>query len=222
MLSDKVIVVLLRRPQKNKSNESRTDSFWEYGSFGLTGCHRTNLMNPKKLEELRGVRLAFIQGGHSEMRLVYLTPPIATLEKHENRERTVGEVKWEVDKLPFCFNDAPLIINNHDYTDFPQIRQLIEHTDRSTPVAKFASRFRASRQPLPVAITQELIDIWAQKVAAAPPTAFAKNYWDALPYQPPCLDQNRAKTYRMLAEFDKYEPTCGEYAYEDRNDSCGC
>jgi hypothetical protein len=43
----KVVVVLLRQPRKDIS-EMRTDPFWEFGSFGLTGCHQRNLLHPKK------------------------------------------------------------------------------------------------------------------------------------------------------------------------------
>ena len=61
-----VIIVMLRRPRKN---DPRKDPFFEYGSFGLTGCHRTNLLANKAAA---GCRLAFAQGGPSGFRLVML------------------------------------------------------------------------------------------------------------------------------------------------------
>ena len=51
----------------------RTDPLYEFGSFGLTGCHRTNLLVD---HAAAGARLAFTQGGDLGFRLVMLTPPI--------------------------------------------------------------------------------------------------------------------------------------------------
>ena len=34
-----VFIVHLRRPKKNDPEEMRSDPFWEFGSFGCTGCH---------------------------------------------------------------------------------------------------------------------------------------------------------------------------------------
>ncbi len=45
-----VLVALLRQPRMERPNEMRSDPFWEFGSFGLTGCHKTNLMHPKEGE----------------------------------------------------------------------------------------------------------------------------------------------------------------------------
>jgi hypothetical protein len=62
-MSPRVIVVMLRRPQLSKPHERRDDPFWEFGSFGCTGCHRRNLLNPKRSGELNGTQFAFVQGG---------------------------------------------------------------------------------------------------------------------------------------------------------------
>jgi hypothetical protein len=43
-MSNQVFVVMLRRPRKN---DRRSDPFWEFGSFGCTGCHGKNLLHPK-------------------------------------------------------------------------------------------------------------------------------------------------------------------------------
>jgi hypothetical protein len=72
----RVILVMLRRPRRGDPNEMRTDPLWEFGSFGCTGCHRANLMNPTKLTELNGARLGFAQNGLRGIKLVHLTPPI--------------------------------------------------------------------------------------------------------------------------------------------------
>ena len=74
-----VIIVVLRQPY-NYPNEKRSDPFWEFGSFGSTKCHYTNLMNPKKAHELEKKRFAFAQGGHEGFKLVYLTPPLSIIK----------------------------------------------------------------------------------------------------------------------------------------------
>ena len=43
MLKDpKVIIVVLRQSKKSDEKEQRVDPFWEFGSFGLTGCQNRN------------------------------------------------------------------------------------------------------------------------------------------------------------------------------------
>ena len=61
-MDDIIRIVMLRRPRKD-GKEMRSDPFWEFGSFGITGCHANNIMHPKRCKELEGTRLAFAQGG---------------------------------------------------------------------------------------------------------------------------------------------------------------
>jgi hypothetical protein len=51
----RVIIVHLRRPKTADPKESRSDPFWEFGSFGITGCHSENLMHPRNSRKLEGV-----------------------------------------------------------------------------------------------------------------------------------------------------------------------
>jgi hypothetical protein len=73
MAAPKVFFVHLRRPG---SDDPRTDPLYEFGSFGCTKCHCSNLFHPRHAEDLKGSRLAFVQGGDDGSRLVFLTPPI--------------------------------------------------------------------------------------------------------------------------------------------------
>ena len=41
-MAPRVILVLLRQPS-SAVTERRDDPFWEFGSFGCTGCHGRNL-----------------------------------------------------------------------------------------------------------------------------------------------------------------------------------
>lgn len=190
MAHPKVIMVHLRRPRLYDVNEMRADPFWEFGSFGCTRCHQRNLMNPNKLDSLAGARLAFAQGGEKGFRLVHLTPLIEVIHHGE-----FGEAKWQPAKMPFKYNEAPLLINNFGHTDFPLLRQFIEKTNRPSWESKFSSRFRARRDPLDKEVAQEIIDVFEQKVTVASSNLFASIYVDALPYLPPKIDHSREQTY---------------------------
>jgi hypothetical protein len=89
---------MLRRPRLDDPNEMRTDPLWEFGSFGCTGCHRANLMNPAKLTELHGARVGFAQNGPHGIKLVHLTPPIRTLH-----HGSFGEAKWSPAEMPLTY-----------------------------------------------------------------------------------------------------------------------
>jgi len=193
-MSLKLILVVLRRPELKDPNEMRSDPFWEFQSFGCTTCHQKNVMNPKKLDQLLGANLAFAQGGNLGFKLVYLTPPISVIRQHLN----TGEVKWESSshKMPFKYSSAPLLINNHGSSCFPEFKKYLEHVDRSTYLSKFASRFRSRRQPLPLSIANQISETFTNKYYQANKKDIAEHYWEALPYEPPCIDKNRQATYQ--------------------------
>lgn len=186
----KVIIVNLRRPRLNNPTEMRTDPFWEFGSFGCTGCHKRNLMNPKKIHLLHGARLAFAQGGNEGFKLVHLTPPVVTIH-HGN----FAEVKWSPAKMPFKYNQAPLLINNEGESDFPLLRKFITNTNRTSWEGKFSSKFRSRREPLAVDLAHAIIEVFERLSNSNKPDLFALTYVEALPYPPPKVDDNRQRTY---------------------------
>ena len=189
-----IIIVYLRQPHSTNPNESRDDPFWEFGSFGCTGCHRRNLMSMRKLEELRGCRLAFVQGGRGEIRLVYLTPTV-DIRYHLH----CGEIVWQPPEMPFAFTSAPVLINNDCQSDVPSVVDLLINVNQSTPCAKFASKFRSRRTPLPAHIAQELTIVYDQ--FANLKAQRARLYVDALPYEPPKPDRDRRTTYKELVSL---------------------
>ena len=140
----RVVMVHLRQPKRRDPMESRTDPFWEFGSFGCTRCHIKNLMNPQRIDELEGVRLAFAQGGPDGHRLVHLTPPV-----HVVRHKDRCELRWAPAEMPFRYGDAPVLAGAHEASDFPLLLAMLTHVNRTTLPAKFSSRFRSRRQPLP-------------------------------------------------------------------------
>ena len=191
--SQRVIVVHLRRPDLGNPNEMRTDPFWEFGSFGCTGCHAANLLNPRRAGELSGARLAFAQGGPHGFRLIKLTPPV-DVTNHSNRV----ELRWSPHAMPFRYAEAPLLIDNAGRTDFPSIGSMLSDVDRTSWEGAFSSRFRSRREPLPEKVAAEVITTYERLRCQAPADSFARTYDEALPYQPPRVDRNRRDTYREL------------------------
>jgi hypothetical protein len=193
MTVSQVIIVVLRQPNRADPEEMRTDPLWEFGSFGCTRCHARNLMNPNKVDLLKGVRLAFAQGGPSGFKLVLLTDPIETIS-HQN----FVEAKWSPENRPFKYNRAPLLINNSGECDFPLLRHTIISANCPSWEAKFASKFRSRRTPLDMDLAGEIIQVFNQQVVSSNPDTYATTYIDALPYSPPKIDFNRRQTYFNL------------------------
>ncbi len=190
MFKPRVVVVHLRRPHLSNPEEMRSDPFWEFGSFGLTGCHSKNLMNPKKSSELNGVRFAFAQGGELGMRLVYLSPPIKIA-----RHGSLCEATWQPHELPFKYSAAPVLIDHVGQTGFPLLKGFLKRTDRGGWLGRFSSRFRSRRQPLEAQLGKELVRVYKQARRSASASALSRFYVDALPYAPPNVDRDRESTY---------------------------
>lgn len=192
-LPDRVVIVHLRRPVRWDPNESRTDPFWEIGSFGCTGCHRKNLMNPRRADTLYGARFAFAQGGPLGFRLVHLTPPVKIVHLPDRCEAT-----WAPAEMPFRYDAAPLLIDNDGRTHFPRLRATLEGGRRETLEAQFSSGFRSRREPLEEEVAAELVTTFERLRVGAPADAQARSYVDALPFPPPKIERNRRAVYRAL------------------------
>lgn len=182
-----VVIVLLRKPRKRREDESRSDPFYEHGSFGCTRCHAANVMHPARAGELEGSRIAFAQGGRRQIRLVWLTPPVR-VKTHSDR----SELIWTPSHQPFRFDAAPVLAHDTLPTDFPRLMDSIRDVKRSTSVAQFASAFRARRKPLDAEIAREVIDVFERARENAAPEDIAASYVDALPYPPNHPDTDRA------------------------------
>lgn len=187
-----IIIVHLRQPRRRKASESRSDPFFEFGSFGCTGCHRRNLMNPRRAYELEGARLAFAQGGRGEFRLVLLTPPIR-IRHHKDR----CEAVWKP-TTPMKFGVAPLLIDNDGNTDFGGLVSTFSNVDRESFCGRFSSAFRTRRKPLEPKIGTELTRVWNRRINDAITSDFAQTYNQTMPFDPPKIDNDRANTYASL------------------------
>ena len=200
---NRVMVVHLRRPDRSRQDEARTDPFWEFGSFGMTKCHGRNLMNLGKAERLSGVRFAFAQGGPRGARLVYLTPPVE-IKKHCDRVEAV----WSPPEMPFRYSSAPILVSNTDRSNFPRFEAAMAGGGRSKPEGQFSSNFRTRAHCLDDAMADEIVEVYADMRRRAPDSAIARFYDEALPWPPPKVDRQRERTYeRLLAEAREGRPT---------------
>jgi len=190
MAEPKVFFVYLRRPHRNNPKERRDDPFYEFGSFGCTGCHSSNLLHRRHTAELKGARLAFVQGGKFGARLVFLTPPVAVKVWTDR-----CEVRWKPAQKPFKYTEAPILACNDGRSDFPLVRRFARETGCTTVEGGLSSRLRSRASPLPTRIARQVIAVYEEFRAAAPRSALASSYDEALPYAPPKTDHNRRKTY---------------------------
>jgi hypothetical protein len=192
MKEQKVIIVLLRQPS-GAVTERRDDPFWEFGSFGCTGCHSRNLMNPRRAHELNGAHFAFVQGGLLGFRLVHVTAEIWM--------EPVGsgfEARWLSGQMPLAYPFAPLVIDNNGNSDIPLLAFEASGVLRSTPVARFASAFRSRRTPVAGEVGAAIIACYRLRRTRA---RVAKTYTDAMPHPPPIIEFNREKRYREIRKM---------------------
>ena len=108
-----VFIVCLREP--GSKTDYREDPYWEVGSFGCTGCHSRNILNPTGQHVADGARFAFAQGGSAGTRLLFVTPEIKLRSFGELTEAT-----WQPPEMPFKYLDAPLLIDSDGETQFPR------------------------------------------------------------------------------------------------------
>lgn len=200
-VDDEVIIAMLRQPRRDDPTEQRNDPFWEFGSFGITGCHGSNLLNPKKAHELEGKRIAFAQGGPSGIKLVYVTPPVS-VQYHAG----CVELNWSPADMPLTYESAPTLIDNMGYTDFPALLDEIGNVARTTPVGQFSSKFRSRRKPVAMALGDQMLVAFQN--ADRDGRERAARYIDCLPYPPRRVDQDRQQTYLDLIHYaGGMEPT---------------
>lgn len=192
-MSAPVIIVHLRRP---RSGDERTDPLYEFGSFGLTGCHRTNLLAD---HAAAGCRLAFAQGGDLGFRLVMLTPPVDVRQLAH-----VREAFWSPAEMPIRYDTAPVLIDNDGSSDVDGMRELLASVNRNTWREKFSSSFRTRKQPLDTTVAAGVVHAWERAVERGAERAEA--YWEALPYwDADVVDRDRHGTHQKLLKV-----ACGE------------
>ena len=190
----RVVIVMLRQPKMNNADESRSDPYWEYASFGSTYCHSRNLMHPVRATELNGAHFAFAQGGPSGIRLVHVTPPIRMRLRNKN---TLAEATWDPAEMPLRYDSSPVLVDQDGRSDCPSLLKDIQGVRRHTWLAKFSSAFRSRRYPVARVVGAELLSTYRQW-REREPLRIAAHYADALPYHPPHVEtaDERRRSYR--------------------------
>ena len=190
MNAPRIIVVLLRRPRPNQHDERRDDPFWEVGSFGCTGCHGRNLMNPTRSHELDRAQFAFVQGGDRGFRLVHVTPPISTRGRGP-----ICEANWSPAEMPLTYATAPVVVDGEGRSDIPLLAELARNVRRPTPISRFASAFRSCRLPLAGVVGAQVLAVYDRFRKTG---EVATGYEQALPYAPPMIERDRIARYNWL------------------------
>lgn len=194
MAAPRIFFVHLRRPDKSDPYEQRADPFYEFGSFGCTGCHSKNLLHPRNARKLEGARLAFVQGGTEGSRLVFLTPPITITVRNES-----CEARWKQEEMPFKYTAAPILIHNDGSSDFETVRRFIlSRKNSQTLESRLASLLRSRTQETSEQMATQIVAVYTNMRADVPRSAIAKHYEEALPYEPNNIDRKRKKTYASL------------------------
>lgn len=202
-MSVPIIIVHLRRP---RPGDMRTDPLYEFGSFGLTGCHRTNLLAD---QSAAGARLAFAQGGDLGFRLVMLTPPVDV-----RHLATVREAFWSPGGMPLRYDTAPILIENDGSSDVEGMREFLAEVNRSTWEAKFSSSFRTRKQPLDPALAAGLARAWDGAFDAG--AELSEAYWEALPYwEDHAVDRDRNGTHQKWSKRARGEDSSADHDQDD-------
>jgi hypothetical protein len=145
-----IYTVYLRQP--GGLDDRRCDPFWEFGSFGSTGCHSSNLLHPRRSPLTAGDRLVFLQGSPGEVRAIAMTPPISVGGRSAHLE-----AHWDPAYRPLPYKQAALFIDNAGRTDFPSLLPMLEGVRRDTPCSAVGSKFRSRCTPLDGSLAGELM-----------------------------------------------------------------
>lgn len=204
-MSQGLFIVFLRRPGRG---DLRADPFWEFGSFGCTGCHGDNLLNPKKRHFETGDRLVFVQGGPDGCKLLLITPPV----KRKDHGTTRVEIRWNKSAKPFRYDSARAPVLTKPGTKnigLVELGKLVNKANRSTASAKLASCFRSRCQPLEAKAAQELLRLFDRARQCAESADFIAHYTDALPWadRRPSLKTRRREYTKLLATLDALPST---------------
>ena len=144
----RVFLVHLRRPTGD--SDPRHDPFYEFGSFGLTGCHRSNLMKPEKRHLKDGDRLAFLQGGSKGTKILLVTPPIRVVERRV-KNKQILEASWSPILMPLVYETAPNV------SSYPELVEYVKEANRPSVDSQVSSCFRTRVKPLEADLAKSVV-----------------------------------------------------------------
>ena len=157
--------VFLRKPKNFR--DQRDDPFWEFGSFGCTGCHHHNLLHPNRAKFGKRDRLVFLQGGTLGVKIIGITPPVTqcTVKSRTGKFGKIVELRWEKSYRPIPYAAAPKFIDNEGATKFPIIWKDIKRKNikRDTHCSAVASVFRSRTEAAPASWVRELRKVFSKQ-----------------------------------------------------------
>jgi hypothetical protein len=139
------------------------------------------------------------KGGDLGFRLVMLTPPVDVRQLAHMREAF-----WSPAAMPFCYDTAPVLIDNDGSSDVDGMRELLTSVNRNTWREKFSSSFRTRKQPVDAALAGSVVRAWERAVERG--AECAEVYWEALPHwDEDFVDRDRPSTHRKLLKAARGE-----------------
>jgi len=181
-----MFIVTLRTPES--MNDRRSDPFWEFGSFGCTGCHKKDLMRIINAKQLLNSKLAFAQAGNEGRKLVYITPIITNVYELYDpiKKEEFCEVKWKPISMPIKYKYAPLLINKKGDTNFNLIKEYIRDINSNKWLRRFYYKIRNDVRAKPALslhkeIAGELEELYTNIREDDCQEVIANNYIEALP-----------------------------------------
>jgi hypothetical protein len=158
-MTPRLFFIMLRQPRGTDGprRDLRSDPFWEFGSFGRTGCHKRNLMHHRRCPIEKGDALAFLQGGRSEFRIVGVTV-VESVDAVRGGDRL--ELRWDKSFRPFCYDDAPILIDNGGHSHFKAFRSRLRLGQRTSLVGAVSSQFRSRTAPVDEPIAEDVIAVF--------------------------------------------------------------
>ena len=137
-----IYTILLRRPKCIK--DPRVDPLYNKGCFGSTGCHSNNILHPKHEEMFRkgADRLCFMQTGSKNIKIVFITPPIAKVTKLRDRLIIKWNPRWnKKDQRPLKYEYGLPLTNT-------LARKLNKEIPTSKPENELYQHFRTRIKPV--------------------------------------------------------------------------
>jgi hypothetical protein len=93
------------------------------------------------------------------------------------------------------YRTAPLVVDNKALSDVPLLADMVHNVKRPTPVSRFASAFWSCRTAVAGEIGAQILSVYQQFRRGG--AEVAKDYFRAMPYEPPLIEQDRRARYEL-------------------------
>jgi hypothetical protein len=107
----------------------------------------------------------------------------------------ICEAVWSPTDMPLAYKTAPLVVDNKAPSDVPMLADMVRDFRRPTPVSRFASGFRSRRKAVAGEVGTQILSVYQQFRRGG--AEVAKDYVQAMPYEPPQIEQDRRARYEL-------------------------